>query len=538
MTGKSKITALIFLLIFIVSCRPSKGPGIIEYKIDADTQGVIEKVNNIYNTTIVSNDPNPYKAEYEAGFIQGKLQKDQMVPTRDNTWDTYYLADPSHSFPKQIPPSPEELALAQSALKSNWDYTLSFIQKQGSSPVGENLRRLMYRLIGIYHGATGDKPQSLAFDDQWLPVFSDAELSIGYETPEFTFMDLYFLNASADLADFLAFTAPQTSMNLPSKCSAFVVRSGNEIFLTHNSWYGFLDQSQVISFWINGDYLTMNLIYAGILASGTDFGYTNKGLIFNETTHRATYSEPMVDALWMFWRASLAEQFASSLDDFFQYVSLEPSGTYMNGYMLVDVKTGEIGLVEMSYKSFVFYKPDGNGGIAVSTKPEGLDTTYDTEMVTPDYLLGINFPASELVQEELKAQDNRPARKRQFLAQIGSVKDIESAKSLITYTDPMNPLSIFGRWDLGYGETPAPKTVPDGSIDAKAISVSMIQYVFDLKGVLDTSSPNKAFWMKFGSAYIDSKPFIWSQSQWKGWKLRMVPDRIDGDFTLLNMYIR
>jgi hypothetical protein len=66
----------------------------------------------------------------------------------------------------------------------------------------------------------------------------------------------------------------------------------------------------------------------------------------------------------------------------------------------------------------------------------------------------------------------------------------------------------------------------------------MIQYVFDLKGVLDTSSPNKAFWMKFGSAYIDSKPFIWSQSQWKGWKLRMVPDRIDGDFTLLNMYIR
>jgi len=159
-------------------------------------------------------------------------------------------------------------------------------------------------------------------------------------------------------------------------------------------------------------------------------------------------------------------------------------------------------------------------------------------MVTPDYLLGINFPASKLIQEDLKAQDNRLAHRRQFLSQIGSVKDIESAKSLIPYTDPMNPLSIFGHWDLGYGETPAPMTVPYDSIDAKAISVSMIQYVFDLKGVLDTNSPNKAFWMKFGSANINGKPFIWSQSQWKGWKLRIVPDRIDGDFTLLNMYIR
>lgn len=32
--------------------------------------------------------------------------------------------------------------------------------------------------------------------------------------------------------------------------------------------------------------------------------------------------------------------------------------------------------------------------------------------------------------------------------------DIESARSLITYTDDLgNPLSIYGTWDLGYEDT-------------------------------------------------------------------------------------
>jgi hypothetical protein len=210
----------------------------------------------------------------------------------------------------------------------------------------------------------------------------------------------------------------------------------------------------------------------------------------------------------------------------------------MNGYMVVDARTKEIGLVEMSYKNFVFYKSDGKGGVTVTTRPEGVNEAYDKELVQPDYLLGINYPASQQIIEDLKSQDNRPARKRQFLAMIRSVKDIESAKALITYTDPQNPLSIFGRWDLGYGETPAPKTIPDGAVDAKVISVSMIKDAFNLKGVLDTSSPVKAFWMKFGTPTINGKPFIWSESQWKGQKLRDVPNVVDGPWTLLSAYIR
>jgi hypothetical protein len=524
-------------------------PDLTQFQIDPDTQGVMEKTNNIVNTCIVSNDPNVYKAEYEAGFIQGRLQREQIVAMRDNSWDSAYLLNPSHTFPTKIPPPQDELTLAQKTLLANWNYTLDYLQRQGTSDLGKNLRRLVYRLVGIYHGAAKDKAQALAFDDQWSPAFAEAEMTVGYETPTLTFLDLYFVNAFQDLLYVLPDSAPKGTEALaepqvtafvdrPSKCSAFVLRTANDIFLAHNNWNSFLDQSQALTFWINGDYLTTNLGGPGYLCSDVDFGYSNKGILFNETTHRYSRTDAKVGALWMFWRAALAEQFANSLDEFFTYVSLELSGTYMNGYMVVDAKTKEIGLVEMSDKAFVFYKPDGKGGVVVTTKPEGLDASYDERMVQPNYLLGINYPASYQIREDLKSEDNRPARLRQFMAQIGSVKDIESAKALITYTDPANPLSIYGRWDLGYGDTPAPKTIPDGAVDAKVISVSMVQDAFNLKGVLDTSSPQKTFWMKFGTPYINGKPFIWSESLWKDQKLRWVPDRVDGTFTLLNAYIR
>lgn len=538
MSAKSLITCLLVISITLVSCAPRNQANLEFFKMDEDSQGLIEMVGNIYNTSIVSNDPNVYKAEYEAGFIQGKLQGKMISASRDNTWDTAYLLNPAHTFPRQIPPLADDLAMAQKTLQMNWEYTVNYIRSQGDTQVGKNMRRLMYRLVGIYHGATRSKPEALTFDESWFPAFTPAELKTGYETDSLTFMDVYFINAFGDLFDILPDNAPTVSMTLPRKCSAFVKRTSDDIFITHNSWFSYLDQSQALNLWVNGDYMTMNVIMPGVMGSSTDFGYTNKGILFNETTHHATYTEPKIEALWMFWRAVLAEQFASSLDEFFTYVSLEPSGTYMNGYMVVDAKTREIGLVEMSYKSFVFFKTDGQGGFMVTTKPDGLDKTYDPELVQPDYLLGINYPASQQIRDDLKAVDNRPARKKQFMAQIGGVKDIESAKALITYTDPNNPLSIFGRWDLGWGETPTPKTVPDGSIDAKAVSVSMVADALDVKGILDTNSPMKTFWMKFGTPYVKGKPFIWSESQWKGWKLRYVPDRLDGDFTLLSAYIR
>jgi len=504
------------------------------YRLDENSAGYLEKVDNILNLSIVSIDDNVYKAEYEAGFIQGKLQKEQIIATRDNLWDMAFLIDSTPTFIKQIPSTHTEMAAAEKVLLENYKYTLNYTQRQSNPKLRKNLERLLYRLIGIYHGTKLDRPEALNFNGRWIPptnYFSPAEMTLGYETPSLSFMDIYFINAFCDLFD--VFDKKHTS-----KCSAFVKKTDDDIFIAHNSWFGFLDQSMAANFYINGDYFTVNQIFPGVLGSDSDFGYNNKGIMFNETTHHATFTKPKTCSLWMFWRAILAEQFANSLDEFFRYLSLEASGTYMNGYMIVDTKTREIGLVEMSYQSFVYFKPDGKGGYQVITKPEGLSREYDHELLQPDYILGINFPVSQVIRDELLATENRPARRRQFLSQIGNVNDIESAKALITFTDPDEPLSIYGRWDLGYGDTPFPQTIPEGAIDAKAVSASMISYVSDLKGILDLKSPNRSFWMKFGTPVIKGKPFIWSESQWKGQKLRGVPDSVSGKYNLLHTHIR
>ena len=109
--------------------------------------------------------------------------------------------------------------------------------------------------------------------------------------------------------------------------------------------------------------------------------------MFNETAHRASYSQVSPLGLWVFWRAALAEQFSASIDDFFNYISLDNTGTYQNGYMLADANTGETGLVEMSYRCFVYYRSSGGPYTVSSLSMDGgaCATDYDGEMVTPDY---------------------------------------------------------------------------------------------------------------------------------------------------------
>lgn len=520
-------------------------PGVANPIPTLSASGLVETRNNLRNETVVARDPNVFKAEYDAGFVQGQQQSRLLPGARDNMWDVAYLTDPTHSFPEQEGPSAEERALARFYLLENYNYTVHYLRTTQDADLRVKLSRVLFRLLGIYHGATRSTPAALDFSEKGVPDlsnFSQQELTLTYESPTLTFADLYWINGFSDVMDVIAYDGTPVG-GLPEgqidKCSAFVKRTADDIYITHNSWYGFLDQSMAFNLQVNDTFMTFNALGPGLLASSTDFGYNNKGIMFNETTHLNSTNQPRADRLWMYLRAALAEQFAGSVDEFYHYLSLEASGTYCNGYMVVDVKNRDIGLVEMSYKNFVFFKSDARGGgISVTTKPEGIDKTFDPELMQRDIILGINMPASIQIRTDLSSVDNRPARRPQFLAGIPSVNDVESSKSLITFTDPTNPLSIYGRWDLGYGLTPKPKTIPDGSCDAKAISATLAAQALNLQGILDPNSGRRSFWMKYGSPYVNGQPFIWSQSQWKGQKLRDVPDRVDGDFQFLTLPIR
>lgn len=523
--------------------------GLATYSLDANASGVIETINNIVNMTVVSRDANDLKAEYRAGFVQGRLEGGTILSARDNSWDNAYLFDPSHSFPRQPGPTAEELKRATEVLNANYAAFLAYLEDPSTdTATAHRLQRLLFRMLGIYHGVVLDQPDDLDFSGSWLPdasYFQPWELALGYETEDLTFLDLYFVNAFCDLLDVISFSpelAPGgvRSVNYPHRCSAFLKRVGGEVILTHNTWSGFLSQTMIQTLAVNGDLLTFNALSPGLIGSNTDFGYNNKGILFNETTHRVSYSQVKPLGLWVFWRAALAEQFSASISEFFDAISLDNTGTYQNGYMLVAAGTGETGLVEMSYRCFVFYRSTGGPYTVSSLSTDGGDcaTDYDGEMVTPDYLMGINYPASLQVRDDLQSTDNRPARRVQFKKLLPSVNNVERAKRVITYTDPNNPLSIFGRWDLGYGETDYPKQIPDGSLDAKVGSTEMARAFMDLSGELDVSSRETGFWMLFGTPRIEGKPFIWSESPWAWQPLRDVPDRLDGRFTLIPLHLR
>jgi hypothetical protein len=528
---------------------PGRAPEITSYSLGASASGAIQVINNIVNLTVVSRDGNDLKAEYRAGFIQGKLQGKAILSARDNNWDNAYLTDPYHTFPKQHGPTADELQEATDVLNANYDAFLDYLRNPGTgATTAYRLKRLLFRMLGIYHGVVSEQPADLNFSGAWLPdadYFQPSELTLGYETPGLTFMDLYFVNAFCDLMDVISFSLERAPGGVrpgdhPDKCSAFLKRAGNEVILTHNSWMGFLSQTMVQTLVVNGDMITLNAATPGQIGSNTDFGYNNKGIMFNETTHRMSYSEVKPLGIWVFWRAALAEQFAASIIDFFEAISIDNTGTYLNGYMLVDANTNETGLVEMSYRCFIFYRSTGGSYSVTSISVDGDDcsTDYDSEMVSADYLMGINYPASLQVRTDLQSNDNRPERRVQFKKLLPQVKNLQKAKNVFTYTDPSNPLSIFGRWDLGYGVTGYPKQIPDGALDAKVADTAMVRSFRGLSGIIDIDSPSTGFWMLYGTPHVKGKPFIWSESLWNWQPLRDVPDSLDGVFTLMPLYLR
>jgi hypothetical protein len=113
-----------------------------------------------------------------------------VLSARDNTWDNAYLTDPSHSFPRQHGPTQAELDKAAGVLLDNY---IAFLGYLNTPDVAHRLKRLLFRMLGIYHGGILDQPAPLYFSCSWLPdttYLKPSELALGYETTELTFMDV------------------------------------------------------------------------------------------------------------------------------------------------------------------------------------------------------------------------------------------------------------------------------------------------------------------------------------------------------------
>lgn len=413
----------------------------------------------------------------------------------------------------------------------------------------------MFRQLGIYEGAVGAVPRgSVSYVDLALSSFTPEQSRLGYGKDPLTFLDVIFINSQYDLFDCIGdkiglvmgygTAHKSTSKDRPDHCTSFtkMMPDGN-VFWTHNSWCCFWAQSCAVTYCIGEDFVTQNANCPGQFGSNTDFGFNGNGIGFNETTHVDLYDKTKVLGVWLTYRSAAAEQFARNIREFYEYCKLDNTGTYLNGYHIIDANTGEIGLLDMSYNRFVLFVCDGKEiKMTDSTGYEPNHLDYDHHLISPTHIFGVNQPVSWWVGYELESMNLRPMRRNQLWARIDTVKDIDTAKDLITYTEDREPLSVYGRWDLGYGTTEMPRVRPDGSVDAKAFSAELIREVLStLSRKPSIDGTKTSFWMKYGTAHVRQLPFIWSQSQFASMKMPeeqdFVPDALDGRWNRVKMFM-
>lgn len=542
-----------------------------EYVLNQYTKGYSQCIDNNWNFAIYAQDPTVsiYQNEYNAGYVQGKIQGNAMIKaTRNNTW-RWYVLDEGPGANSVTPPA-GAVEQAVKALTDNYNYMTDYVEKKQGDRHIQGLIRLMYRMLGIYHGAADKEAQKdVTFDNLKMSNMTPDELKMNSGDDPLTFIDIYFLNAQMDLWDAIGKELGidfndveksdkehtlQTKEDLermskddhlkPGRCSGFVTRLDNgEILWSHTSWCCFFAQSCAVTYVIGEDFLTQNSFCPGQFGSNTDFGFNGHGIGFNETTETYFYNESKTLGLWLTWRAAAAEAFATSIDDFYDYVSLDNTGTYLNAYMLVDAYRGEFGLIDMSYARFALFKGDGkNLTVKDSTGYEPNFLDYDSHMISPSHVLGCNIPIYKRIWRELQTIDGAPKRRYQLYRHIGSVRTMDDAKHLITYNGDLEPISIAGRWDKNYGTSEFLRYQPHGSIDAKVFGTEEIKQVLASLSMKPSKDGAKtSFWMRFGSVKLDGTPFIWSDSIWAKFKqpeeVDFIPDAIDGAWNRVKLFM-
>lgn len=530
-----------------------------QFVLDEYTCGFAQCIDNNWNFAIYAQNPNIsiYQNEYNAGYVQGKVQGNAMiVATRNNSWKNFLIgATPQDNLNVDV--HPEYLTASAESLIQNYNYTYDVLNGKQDDPMYRNITRLVFRMLGIYDGAAGNDPRkNVQFTDLALSAFDASQLKLGYDSDPLTYMDVIFINMQYDLFDAIGdkiglvmgygtARKAKDAADQSDHCTAFTkMMPDHNVFWTHNSWCCFWAQSCAVTYVIGDDFVTQNANCPGQFGSNTDFGFNGNGIGFNETTHVDLYDKTKLDGIFLAYRSAAAEQFSHSIQEFYEYCKLDNTGTYLNGYHLVDANTGEIGLVDMSYNRFVLFVCDGKDvKLTDSTGYVPTHLDYDHHLITPTHIFGVNQPVSWWVGYELESMNLRPMRRNQLWARIDTVKDMDSTKDLITYTEDREPLSVYGRWDLGYGTTEMARMRPDGSVDAKAGSAELIRDTLkNLSKVPDINGTKTSFWMKFGTAHVQQLPFIWSQSPWASMKqdesIDFVPDALDGRWNRVKMFMK
>jgi hypothetical protein len=154
----------------------------------------------------------------------------------------------------------------------------------------------------------------------------------------------------------------------------------------------------------------------GMIHSGTDWAMNDAGILICETTISA-FSGFKEDGTPEFERMRKAAQYSGSLDDAYETFVKGNNGGYANTWLMADVKTGEIGKLELGLKNIIFHRTKSG------------------------YYVGSNFPEDpKLMAEETPgylatADNNCEMRKKRWILHLDRDKGKVNADLARNYVE-------------------------------------------------------------------------------------------------------
>lgn len=149
------------------------------------------------------------------------------------------------------------------------------------------------------------------------------------------------------------------------RCSAFAATgpatADGKIVFGHITMWGLLQASR-FNVWLdvqpkNGERVSMQT-YPGGIMSGMDYYVSGAGMLLAETTIAQTPFNPRGEALAS--RCRRAMQYSKSIDDVVKILSTDNNGLYTNTWLLGDVKSNEIAMLELGTNKSKLWRSSRN----------------------------------------------------------------------------------------------------------------------------------------------------------------------------------
>ena len=329
------------------------------------------------------------------------------------------------------------------------------------------------------------------------------------------FEDILALNVSFDADSFLAMDNARNN----GSCTSFVATGDNtvnrDVILAHTTWWRYftgVNFNLMLKVVPDEGYSFAMQTAPGLVFSGTDFYYNEKGIMASETTLDGinTYS---LKGTPIFQRLRLAIQYADSIDSFSKHIIDGNTGGYANDYILGDGKSKEIGLLEIATFNHVLIKKN-NGFIPSSNFVQFSEVRKESNIV---YDQTINSDNSRLyrLNDLMKDRGLSVDTYKEILADhfdYDSKKNRPGKNSICGHREIEPNLDVFDKKGPFF---------PFGAIDGKIVSGD---------GALKGESYVK--WGKPCSDEFDSKKFLANHPEYI-WTKDFLEDVQSGEWQFL-----